>query len=1119
MTAERTPMDVFGEALDLAQHQRSAYLERACAGHPDLRAEVEQLLVVHDESGKFLRDPTADEGPLADGAAIAEGLGATVGRYKLLQVIGEGGFGIVYMAEQVEPIRRRVALKIIKLGMDTKQVLARFEAERQALALMDHPNIARVLDAGATESGRPYFVMELVRGVPITEFCDTNELSPRERLELFAQVCSAVQNAHEKGVIHRDLKPSNILVTLHDGEPVPKVIDFGIAKATNARLTERTLFTQFHQFIGTPEYVSPEQAEMSGLDVDTRSDVYSLGVLLYELLTGVTPLDAATLRQAGFTEIYRMIRDCEPAKPSTRVSTFGKESLTTVAKRRRMEPTKLSSAIRGELDWIVMRALEKDRRRRYESASALAHDVRRHLRGDAVLASPPSRIYRFKKLVRRNKVAFAAAGAIALAMSAGLAASAYGMVQAQNGRRDEAKGHAEALVARDAEAKARAHAEEEAANARAVTEFLRKMLALIDPTIAPKDRLGGEKAWDDPSRAATLDALAAAPDARPGELKVAELLRRVIPEIPTATAGRPLVEAEIRMIIGQGLMCISWQDGFTQMMDGASIYERTLGAEHPTALRAFVQARDTPTTAIDELEERLPVVVKVLGPNDPDTLRARVRAAYTGWFATARPSAVAEARAVVADTERMLGPGDPLTFRAHMALADRLALEDEPEESRLVLRRALDDLPQGALHDGAYLEGRRSVTDVLYELGDVEEAIASARQVYDDYCSIYGSDGVGAQVVRRDLITMLDIENRPDEIRAVSAEFGHSMYVAGAKVGPRDLAWQAATMADFGDIDGASTILERTIRDAASAQGMPADVREQAATLSIIGHYVLSRPSRRALAARLLPTAVELHEQAVQEHSPDHPLRRSLTYLRGVTLRTLGRYDEARSLWSDQLEALIETLGWQAEPAFSAFVNLLTAIEARPAAPQDIAQVNGILERAGRELANQPERLLRWRSQAAVRLAREAARYPDIRQWAQRSHELATLHFADDLAAARGYLDAVALVWMHSGDLAAALPLQQRLVATLAERPDSRNIGEGAVLHAHLGLILAAAGRHNEALAHLLPACRLIRRRYEPTIGDYDNYRQSRGHFEALADLLDTLGQHDQVKRWRAVVR
>ena len=417
---------------------RQAFLDQACAGQPALRERLESLLSAEAEAGKFFQAATVAPGELARRlageqpppassaepapVALAEGLGTRIGNYKLLQKIGEGGCGVVYMAEQERPIRRRVALKIIKLGMDTKSVIARFEAERQALAMMDHPNIARVLDAGATDTGRPFFVMELVRGIKITDYCDQNNLDTCQRLDLFIQICQAIQHAHQKGIIHRDIKPSNILVTLHDGVPVPKVIDFGIAKAIEVRLTEKTLFTAYEQMIGTPAYMSPEQAEMSGLDVDTRSDIYSLGVLLYELLTGRTPFDPKKLVQGGLAEMRRTLRESEPQRPSTMVTTLSGEELTAVTEHHGAALPNLISILRGDLDWIVMKALEKDRKRRYETANGLAMDIERYLGNEPVIARPPSRLYRFQKLVRRNQVVFLAAAAVLLVLVLGLGA-------------------------------------------------------------------------------------------------------------------------------------------------------------------------------------------------------------------------------------------------------------------------------------------------------------------------------------------------------------------------------------------------------------------------------------------------------------------------------------------------------------------------------------------------------------------------------------------------------------------------------------------------------------------------------------------------------------------------
>ncbi len=394
---------IFAEALDKTDsHERASYLDSACGSDKVLREEVESLLISNEQVGGLLRSPELDTGITQDSPGILEGSGIEIGRYKLLEKIGEGGFGVVYMADQTKPINRRVALKIIKLGMDTKEVIARFEAERQALAMMEHPNIAKVFDAGATDTGRPYFVMELVKGIPITEYCDNNNLDTQQRLELFIDVCKAVQHAHQKGIIHRDLKPSNVMITLHDGKPVPKVIDFGIAKATGQRLTEKTLFTRFAQMIGTPEYMSPEQAEFSGLDVDTRSDIYSLGVLLYELLTGVTPFDGKKLREAGYVEMQRIIREQEPVKPSTKLSTLG-DTLTDVAKHRRVAPEALRKLMRGDLDWIVMKTLEKDRTHRYETAHALAEDIERHLRHEPIASASPGTVYRIRKFLRRHR--------------------------------------------------------------------------------------------------------------------------------------------------------------------------------------------------------------------------------------------------------------------------------------------------------------------------------------------------------------------------------------------------------------------------------------------------------------------------------------------------------------------------------------------------------------------------------------------------------------------------------------------------------------------------------------------------------------------------------------------
>ena len=552
---------IFDIALAAAAADREAILESECRGDIGLKDRIRAMLAGAEDE-HFLASPTLDAAATTDlspdaeatrraadmAATLRERPGTRIGPYKLLQLIGEGGFGSVFLAEQEKPVARKVAFKIIKLGMDTRQVIARFEAERQALALMDHPNIARVLDAGATETGRPYFVMDLVKGDPIAEYCDKQNLGIDERLDLFSQVCLAVQHAHTKGIIHRDIKPSNVLVGTVDGRPVAKVIDFGIAKATASKLTEKTLFTEHRQLVGTPEYMSPEQAEGS-LDIDTRTDVYSLGVLLYELLTGTTPFDSRGLRSAAFAEIQRIIREVDPPKPSTRLSQ-ATQTLASVAAKRQTEPRKLNALVRGDLDWIVMKALEKDRSRRYETANGFAMDIRRYLSGEAVVAAPPSSGYRLRKFVMRHRGPVIAGVLVAAALILGVVGTTAGLIDANRQR-------AVAELATKGESEQRRLAETRLGESEATVAFLDDMLGAVDPGMQGKD------------------------------VTVRAVLDEAAKALSTKFVDRPLVAARLHGTIGRTYTGLGvYPSAESHVREALVVRQKLLGAEHADTCRA-----------------------------------------------------------------------------------------------------------------------------------------------------------------------------------------------------------------------------------------------------------------------------------------------------------------------------------------------------------------------------------------------------------------------------------------------------------------------------------------------------------------------------------------------------
>ncbi len=682
-----TEESLFAAALEKATAaERQAFLEQACGADAALLQRLKVLLAAHDKahgifdggaddpagSAAFDLQPTAapPEQVLAVGAVVA-------GRYKVLETLGEGGMGTVFVAEQTQPVRRKVALKLIKAGMDSTRVLARFEAERQALALMDHPHIAKVLDGGLTETGRPYFVMEYIKGVPLTAYCDAARLTVRQRLELFIPVCQAVQHAHQKGIIHRDLKPSNILVALYDGKPVPKVIDFGLAKAMHQPLTERTLYTAHEMVLGTPLYMSPEQAELNNLDIDTRADIYALGVILYELLTGATPLERRRFKKAAWNEILRIIREEEPAKPSTRLS--GSSSLPALAAQRQLEPAKLARLLRGDLDWIVMKALEKDRNRRYETANGFGMDVQRYLAEEPVLAGPPTASYRLRKFLRRNRRAVLATSVLLVALLGGIAGTTWGLVRAVRAetearvaerdekeearaaevqqRRDAERQRQEAVEQTDRAEKAEREAKEQADIALAVNDFLQKDL-LGQADVANQPLLVGGVVERNPN------------------VTVRELLDRAAREIAGKFTDQPLTEASIRLTIGDAYLALGRYAEAQQHLE-RSVQLRTarLGADHPDTMTSkndlaeLYQVQGHYAKAETLIKEVLEVRTAKLGADHPDTLTAKNHLAALYMNEGRYPKAEQLFKEVLEVRTAKLGADHPATLTSKHNLA------------------------------------------------------------------------------------------------------------------------------------------------------------------------------------------------------------------------------------------------------------------------------------------------------------------------------------------------------------------------------------------------------------------------------------------------------------------
>jgi serine/threonine protein kinase/tetratricopeptide (TPR) repeat protein len=648
---------IFCRAIEIpTSAERVAYLDAACGDNVALRAEIEELLAASDNAGHFMTlapEPSGDE-PFP----------STIGPYKLLQKLGEGGMGTVFLAEQEHPVKRQVALKIIKAGMDSRQIISRFEQERDALALMDHPNIARVVDAGTTENSRPYFVMELVKGVSITRYCDQERLSPKERLQLFIPVCHAVQHAHQKGIIHRDLKPSNVLIALYDGVPTPKIIDFGVAKAIGRTLAERSLFTEVGMLVGTLEYMAPEQAEFNNLDVDTRADIYSLGVILYELLTGSPPFTSKRLHDAGFSEMLRLIKEVEPPKPSTRLSSS--DELPSIAATRKLEPKSLTKLMAGELDWIVMKCLEKDPGRRYETANGLAMELQRYLADEPVLAGPPSARYRLRKFARKHRRAITVAAAFALLLAFGSAVSIWQAVRATVAERA-------ASAERDKVKAQKERADEESAIAKAVNEFLQKDL-LSQADIAHQ----------------------AAGHTRDKDIKVRDVLDRAARRINTKFKGQPLTEAAIRLTLGKAYQALGeFAEAQKHLERAYQLRNEKLGAAHRDTLDTVHGLADL-ANARGEDDEANRLYTQVLdglraslGPDHPDTLRAASDLA--GSYANQSRYEEAESlhQTVLKTRRAQLGPDHLDTAESEHELASLYLALDQYAKAEPLYKHAL----------------------------------------------------------------------------------------------------------------------------------------------------------------------------------------------------------------------------------------------------------------------------------------------------------------------------------------------------------------------------------------------------------------------------------------------
>jgi serine/threonine protein kinase len=931
------PNSIFDRAIGIASaDERAAYITLTCGGDGALRREVERLVEAHFSARQAPGEPTAiasaaGKAPPGVPRGTTHDVGVTVaGRYDLLEKIGEGGMGEVWLARQSEPVKRNVALKLIKFGANTKQVLDRFGAERQALALMDHPNIAKVLDGGVTDDGRPFFVMELVKGVPITEYCDARRLTPAQRLELFVPVCQAIQHAHQKGIIHRDIKPSNVLIARYDERPVPKVIDFGIAKAIGQPLNENTIHTAFGGIIGTPMYMSPEQATLNNLDIDTRSDVYSLGVLLYELLTGNPPFAQKELEKKGVLEVLRVVREEEPTKPSTKVSTD--EALPTLSANRGTEPRKLTALLRSELDWVVLKALEKDRSRRYQTAGSLAADISRFLQGEPVLAHPPSSRYRVAKFLRRRKGLVAAATAVAAALLVGLTAFAW---QARN-----------TALERDAAVAARSETKKRADELQKVSDFQARMLSQVDPGAAGlqltqdvKAKLAAALAKDgvpEADRAKRVDAFLAewgrvnATDAA-RDLIDRTVLKPAVNAVGEQFADQPLVDATLRQVLANRYRELGLYEASHSLQERVLTSRRKLlGDDHRDTLDSM-QAMGQLLLQMGKLKEAeqadrelLERRRRVLGDDHPDTLAAMGQIAEALQQQGNLPQAETLFLESLTKRRRVLGDDDPLTLSAVNDMGELLRQEGKYPEAETLLREAIEKRRRVLGEDHvATLQSIENLSTLLNQQTKRAEALKYMGEVLEKRRRILGEAHPETLNTLQSLATILSQTGQHDEAESRLREaLAAERLALGADhlQTLNTLSNLAVELIEAGKLTEAESLCRDSLERHRRSAG-PNHPDTLIAT-NIMG-FVLLRQKKLAEAEPFARQAMEIARQTLGGDHPD-----SLIYLLnvGALLVDLDKRNEAEPFLRDCVDKAVRKLGREHMTTLSATLNLGTLL-------------------------------------------------------------------------------------------------------------------------------------------------------------------------------------------------